>query len=179
MNLQEYIPLANVTMPKGRTREENLSMLALGLCGEASEVSVAFDNNPEKDAIGKEIGDVMWYAANLIHGFLPTFIFKWKEEISIFGVVSLPENWQQPMLRALMEDTGIIAEHVKKHLYHGKPLSLPALDEQVGNVICGCIAAARYAKLDIEDILDTNIAKLKARYPEGFSIAASLNRPQN
>lgn len=48
----------------------NLSYLALGLCGEAGEVAEHIkksirDGTLDKDKVALELGDVLWYLANL------------------------------------------------------------------------------------------------------------------
>jgi NTP pyrophosphatase (non-canonical NTP hydrolase) len=71
MDITQYQRLARRTMPKQFTANENLSMLALGLAGEAGEVieivkkDLYHGHLLNKKEVEKELGDVMWYIANL------------------------------------------------------------------------------------------------------------------
>ena len=68
---EDYQVLAARTRNKGLTEKEMLSMLGLGIAGEAGEVAdyikkVVFHEHPlDKSKLIKELGDVQWYLSNL------------------------------------------------------------------------------------------------------------------
>jgi len=68
---KEYQEMAARTMNKELTEDQTSAMLAMGLSGEAGEVTdylkkVLFhDHIFEDDRLEKELGDVLWYVANL------------------------------------------------------------------------------------------------------------------
>ena len=71
---------------------------------------------------------------------------------------------------------GEVADLVKKHLYQGHPLDYQHIAKELGD-ICWYIAEAVTAiGYDLEHIMQMNVDKLKARYPEGFEVERSLHR---
>ena len=71
MKLNEYQELALRTRNEGISQPQELCNYALGLTGEAGEVAdlikkgVFHGHEMNRHEIAKEIGDVLWYAANL------------------------------------------------------------------------------------------------------------------
>lgn len=80
------------------------------------------------------------------------------------------------MALGLAGESGEVADIVKKVLYHGHGLDKVAFDKELGDVLWYLAAIATTYGLSLEDIAQHNIDKLKARYPEGFSEYASINR---
>jgi NTP pyrophosphatase (non-canonical NTP hydrolase) len=80
----------------------------------------------------------------------------------------------------LAGESGEIADHVKKVMFHGHPLDDATRDKiakELGDVLWYCAMGARGIGLGLGDIATMNVEKLKKRYPEGFSTENSLNRP--
>jgi NTP pyrophosphatase (non-canonical NTP hydrolase) len=71
---------------------------------------------------------------------------------------------------------GEVIELVKKHLHHGHPFDPELLQKELGDVLWYLAEMCSANSLSLEDVAKKNIAKLRARYPEGFSAQASLNR---
>tara|TARA_B100002019_G_scaffold47570_1_gene40180 strand:- start:2487 stop:2888 length:402 start_codon:yes stop_codon:yes gene_type:complete len=75
---------------------------------------------------------------------------------------------------------GEFMEIVKKMIFQGKPASqdnLHHLKVELGDVMWYVAQACMALEIDMNDVLDTNIKKLEARYPEGtFSEFYSENR---
>jgi NTP pyrophosphatase (non-canonical NTP hydrolase) len=69
-------------------------------------------------------------------------------------------------------------ELVKKHLGHGHPLDTAAVKKELGDVLWYIAALAHELGLSLEDIAAANLAKLRGRYPDGFSSEASQNRDE-
>lgn len=69
MNANDYQQLALRSEAPGRSRDERLLNAALGLCGEAGEWADTlkkhvFHAHPlDRDALSKELGDILWYVA--------------------------------------------------------------------------------------------------------------------
>ncbi|HEY0735104.1 MAG TPA: nucleoside triphosphate pyrophosphohydrolase family protein [Herpetosiphonaceae bacterium] len=76
----------------------------------------------------------------------------------------------------LVGEAGECSEAIKKHLFHGHPLDRPALAKELGDVLWYVAMLADSCGLSFDAIAEQNVAKLRARYPEGFSAAASVNR---
>ena len=66
----------------------------------------------------------------------------------------------------------------KKHLFQKHPFEKEHIIKELGDC-CWYIALCAYA-LDttLEDIMQQNIDKLRARYPEGFDAERSLHRKE-
>lgn len=68
----------------------------------------------------------------------------------------------------LAGETGEVVELVKKHLYHGKVLDQQRLAEELGDVLWYVAAVCSSAGLNLGDLAQDNITKLRERYPDGF-----------
>ena len=80
----------------------------------------------------------------------------------------------------LSGESGEIADHVKKVMFHGHPLDDATRDKiakELGDILWYCAMGARGIGLGLGEIASMNVEKLKKRYPEGFSTENSLNRP--
>jgi len=76
----------------------------------------------------------------------------------------------------LSGESGEVADLIKKHLGHGHPLDEEKVKKELGDVLWYVSQLANYLGMSLEDVASTNIAKLEARYAEGFSTDASINR---
>lgn len=81
----------------------------------------------------------------------------------------------------LASETGEINEILKKHYFHGHPMteeSREHLKKELGDLMWYWALMVWSFGFDPADVLNTNIEKLKARYPEGFSTERSINRAE-
>lgn len=79
----------------------------------------------------------------------------------------------------LASEAGEVNELVKKRFFHNHPWTEDTqahLKKELGDVAWYWALTCWTHGLDPADVLATNIAKLKARYPEGFSTERSVNR---
>ena len=76
----------------------------------------------------------------------------------------------------LTGESGEVAEMVKKAFFHGHVLDQGALAKELGDVLWYLAVMADGLGLSLESIAAENIAKLRARYPEGFSEERSRAR---
>ncbi|MDA2655873.1 nucleoside triphosphate pyrophosphohydrolase family protein [Bacillus cereus] len=106
MNFKEYQTAVTRTFATGRTYEENATNYAMGLCGEAGEVT----------------------------------------------------------------------DHIKKAVYHGHDLNEDEVEKELGDVLWYLAALAETHHLDLNEIAEKNIYKLKKRFPNGFSEEDSKKR---
>lgn len=65
-------------------------------------------------------------------------------------------------------EAGEVQEIIGKHVFHGKPLDLIALKKELGDVLWYVTALGMNYGIDLADVMQTNLEKLKARYPDGF-----------
>ena len=76
----------------------------------------------------------------------------------------------------LAGEAGEFANLIKKLVAHGHPISNDKLRDELGDVLWYLAEAATSCNLDLIEIANQNVEKLKARYPDGFSQEASINR---
>ena len=76
---------------------------------------------------------------------------------------------------------GEFAEIVKKCIFQGKPMDDDAqfhMKRELGDLMWYIAQACIALGISLEDVLDTNIQKLEARYPDGFEAFRSENRKE-
>ncbi len=76
----------------------------------------------------------------------------------------------------LAGEAGEAVELMKKHLHHDHPLDSARLKKELGDVLWYLSELCTLAGIELDDVASTNIAKLRARYPEGFEVARSVDR---
>jgi NTP pyrophosphatase (non-canonical NTP hydrolase) len=78
----------------------------------------------------------------------------------------------------LCGESGECIDLVKKHLFQGHDLDKEQLRKELGDVAWYLAVCAEALGVTLEEVLQRNIDKLKARYPEGFDKARSINRKE-
>ena len=73
-------------------------------------------------------------------------------------------------------EAGECIDIVKKHLFQGHELDRECLIEELGDVAWYLAVCCEGIGVSLEEVMERNIEKLKARYPEGFDKARSINR---
>lgn len=76
----------------------------------------------------------------------------------------------------LAGEAGEVADHVKKYIGHGHPLDAEKVKRELGDVLSYLAVIAKVLGAPLSEIAQINVDKLKARYPNGFTQDASLNR---
>lgn len=76
----------------------------------------------------------------------------------------------------LCGESGEAIDIVKKHLAQGHELDREHLIKELGDIAWYLAEAATVLGVDLEEVLQRNIDKLKARYPDGFNVQKSVNR---
>lgn len=88
-------------------------------------------------------------------------------------------NKKEMLLNSVMGlcgESGEAIDIVKKHYFHGHELDKEHLIKELGDIAWYLAEAATALDVSLEDILVTNIDKLKKRYPEGFDKEKSIFR---
>ncbi len=73
-------------------------------------------------------------------------------------------------------EAGEVADLIKKWKFHGHAYDRVKLMKELGDCLWYLAGLASCADLTLSEVAEANIAKLKARYPDGFSNEASINR---
>lgn len=76
----------------------------------------------------------------------------------------------------LCTESGEFVDALKKHIFYGRPLDRNNLKEELGDIVYYIALAADELNVDLDKLLQSNILKLKSRYPEGYKHASALNR---
>ena len=87
----------------------------------------------------------------------------------------------EKLLNAVMGMCGEAGEAIdllKKHRAQGAALDIDRLVKEVGDCLWYIAEFAEASGVSLAEIAQRNIAKLKARYPEGFSEERSNNRAE-
>ena len=79
----------------------------------------------------------------------------------------------------LCGESGEVADIVKKFRFQGHDLDFDHIAKELGDVSWYLAVGAYAIGYDLEKILQMNVDKLKARYPNGFSTDRSLHRAEN
>jgi NTP pyrophosphatase (non-canonical NTP hydrolase) len=90
-----------------------------------------------------------------------------------------PDDSDNTLLHAGMgmaTEAGEFLDTLKKHRFYGKPIDVGNLIEECGDLLWYCAAAARGLGVSLDDIAQANIAKLRARFPDGFAAHDAMHR---
>jgi len=99
----------------------------------------------------------------------------------LMACVTAPKNEEYTQSLAIRSlglagEVGEVVELIKKHIGHGHELDKEKVEKELGDVLWYVATLAEALDIDLNTVGEKNIAKLKARYPEGFSHDASRNR---
>lgn len=171
MNLATYQTEAICFTDLSRDPSTRLSIAGMGLSGEAAEVlDVVFHGGFDYRAhLEKEVGDVMWYVAEIASTC----------NIAL-AATPLPPAPKRATLQGhavrLMVDAGGLTDYLKKVVGYGHDLDETLVVDRIGKVLHSVVDLLDVADIDAEVVLLANIAKLRRRYPNGFSAEASIHR---
>lgn len=73
-------------------------------------------------------------------------------------------------------EAGELLDAFKRKIFYGKDLDVVNVKEEIGDLMWYVAILLRELDLDFHEILDLNIEKLKARFPDKFSEGKALNR---
>lgn len=73
-------------------------------------------------------------------------------------------------------EAGEVIDLVKKAIFQGHDLDKERMVEELGDVAWYLAVCCEALGVSLEEVMERNIDKLKARYPEGFDKARSVNR---
>ena len=90
-----------------------------------------------------------------------------------------PERLLLNGLMGLNGEAGEAIDILKKHLFQGHELDTAHMAKELGDVAWYLAVSANAIGYDLETIMQMNVDKLKARYPDGFDAEHSLHRNQD
>lgn len=82
------------------------------------------------------------------------------------------------LIRALglAGESGEVCDLIKKAYGHSHGVDVPKLVKELGDVLWYVAMLADVYNIDLDIVAMQNVNKLKARYPEGFTVEASKTR---
>lgn len=85
-------------------------------------------------------------------------------------------NNQMHMIIGISTEAGELLDAYKKNFAYNKPLDKINVAEEIGDQMWYIANLCRILNLNLEEILQNNIDKLRARYPEKFTEEKANNR---
>ena len=80
------------------------------------------------------------------------------------------------MVLGLVGEAGEIADYIKKVEFHKHTFRPEQMTEELGDLMWYIAALCEIYGLSLEGVAQMNIAKLRDRYPNGFTVEDSQNR---
>ena len=80
------------------------------------------------------------------------------------------------MLLGIGTELGELQDQYKKHIAYGRKLDIVNVEEEIGDIMWYIANLCTVLNLKLETVLDQNIEKLEARYPEKFLQEKAENR---
>lgn len=78
--------------------------------------------------------------------------------------------------QGMTTETGEFTDVLKKWIFYGRPLDFVNLAEEVGDLMWYVAQACNALGVKLEDVMEKNIKKLAARYPDKFKEEDALHR---
>ena len=77
---------------------------------------------------------------------------------------------------AMAGEVGEFCNMIKKKVGHGHAITPESLADELGDCLWYTAALCTLLEIDLNEVAAANIAKLRGRYPNGFSHDDSINR---
>ena len=178
MKWPEYLVMSEKTLSTQfyieTQHSKNMLHAVMGLdteCGELLGVATQIFKNEELDLVNikEELGDIMWYIAIFDREFpVDPTQFRGPD----LGAI---ENVAYAIISLTQKSTEML-DLMKKYTFYGKGVNSQEFDKLRIDIKHHVSAIAFTLGFALEDIAQTNIDKLKARYGDKFSEEAAINR---
>lgn len=184
MNVDEYQKLAARTLidkPDFTLTDEETMLVwnALGLAGEAGEVleltrEVALGNCDAYTELEKELGDFLWYVfaiatkLRVVTLLVDYFIMSLHCDICNESTHTYASK--------MCGFAGDICDIIKKVVFHKHPNDIDAVAFLLNMCLESVDLLCRKLNINVSDVMEANIEKLKVRYPEGYTSEDSVKR---
>ncbi|MCB6990620.1 nucleoside triphosphate pyrophosphohydrolase family protein [bacterium 210820-DFI.6.38] len=76
----------------------------------------------------------------------------------------------------LTGEAGEVADLVKKGIFHEKGINIDHLKKELGDVLWYIAMICYSLGISLDDVMQTNVDKLIARYPDGFDTYVANHR---
>ena len=186
MDFKTYVENTRRTWNNLEHSQDNINHALLGMCDEIGEISSQYKGNlaygrpllvnEGKGCVKEEIGDLVYFIARLIDELKfdnSEQLFKDIDNIIDTQEIKIPEGTIQ--INVVL-NIAYSASTVYGAVASGKGEDIV---NSVSQLIYLTLVLADMTELNFRDILETNINKLKVRFPEKFSNEKANNRDLN
>lgn len=188
MSPKDYVKNVLVTEAKNFTslkerlsQERNIRLLhgGIGLSSELAELYTALYKD-ELDTINlkEEFGDFGWYLGIMVDELKldPEDIFRPKEIALDEYDFSNKDQTLKILVDSITVNVGEIMDLLKKSIFYGKSLDQDQMKEKLKSMVSEINSSLKLYDITLEQAMERNIEKLRARYGEKFTEAAALER---
>lgn len=178
MNWEEYLPLSERTLSRQFNCETKEQLFLHAVIGSLTEIEELLDNykdgqliqSAEKQgSVAEESADMFWYLAILFRELNINV-----DEIPFFDKSNL-SNGFEILMRYLQINLKML-DSLKKKIYYNKNIDMLNFINQTFELFSLLQCYCDVYNTNVDNILEKNINKLKARYGDKFSSEKAINR---
>lgn len=170
MTWENYLELSEKTLSQEfyvTKKDELLLHAVMGIITELEELS---DWNGDDVNKKEEVADVLWYMAILDRELNLNL------DIEITEPIITGHFLNDSILLSCYKLTSLQLDFLKKKIYYNKEIDIDQFSKITIQLHNKIKFFSKMNKIDIPNILDTNISKLKARYGDKFTSEKAINR---
>lgn len=174
MEYEEYLKLSEKTLSTEFHVEYKVPNTLHSVMGLATEIEELLDNYEHEDAMDRinvmeEISDVCWYLA-ILHREYP--------EIDRFENTTVNVKRDEPFdcVLDLNKSALKLLDIMKKKIFYNKPIDMNVFGNLTLLVDTDIHWLCEYYGIDIKEVYQVNINKLKERYGDKFTSERAINR---
>jgi NTP pyrophosphatase (non-canonical NTP hydrolase) len=168
MNWNEYKYLSEKTLSQEFHVGKQTENLLHGVVGILTELEELLSWNDEVNK-KEEVADIFWYVALLDRELSLNL------EISK-SVTDFVQIKNEALIIQSFKDSCMLLDYLKKKIYYNKTINLDDFTSHTKSLFHTLCLFCELNDINVSEILDTNISKLKARYGEKFSSDKAINR---
>lgn len=101
-----------------------------------------------------------------------------QEALRTAGATRADERGLSMTALGLTGEAGEYADQIKKHLYHSHDLDREEAKKELSDVLWYVAVAAHQLGFKLSEVMEANVRKLRARYPNGFDPQRSIHRKE-
>lgn len=165
MTQEQYIIESARTCKDMGSKILNQVHMILGITGEFFGELVGVCITKDRNRIKDETGDVLWYLAGLAR----------TQGLSSFTQENMAFNKDI----TVYENIGNIAEVLKKNMAYEKPYDDESMNYAIYQLYNHIVTMLSHFDIDVNQVMQLNIEKLKARFPDKFEADLAINKDNN
>lgn len=167
MEWNEYKELSEKTLSTEFHTGKQVENLLHGVVGVLTELEELLSWN---DQVNKkeEVADIFWYLALIDRELDLNF--------EIIKYNNFTQLTNQSLILQAFKQSCLLLDYLKKKIYYNKNIDIENFSKLSSDLFETMSVFCHINQINIFDILDTNIEKLKARYGEKFSSERAINR---